>query len=523
MSPLNKWRTCLLLLMNSLCCRYGIDALSATKRHASLLFLIVLSCSSTAGVNVVGHDTAVLNGQNATLFSQLTETKDNITSIVWQKKTREDPEKKTFFIIRQDGKTEHRNGLGDRVKFIGNIAEKKGSIQLVEMRILDEGIYTCIFNLFPSGPFETNINVTVLVPPVVILTEKAPVAGNLEVTLASCFACNARPAAEVFWRLGALNNSLRTETSHTVHPNGTVTVVSILLGVPVKYLNQRMVQCVAKHNTLTKELDYTISIHYPPETLMIFADSPTEFHCKVDGNPILTYTWSSRENKITPYYEGSKLLIPRLSSDFNGLYICNASNKYGSSSGSLYLHVHIDVQYSNPAQGLIIHQLLYCHVGIGFHLQILMNGSVWGVHKPSEYKAVLKRVSIQRAHGGKSLQHLLLSGPPKSLPGSVTARPTEEGQKSGPTPGLHTLSTWPTPNSLNTHAPYYITTVLIIFFHHFLYLLFNNLVLSSLCIRMLQINSEIIADKSSVELSSNNSSKSTSNAIRKRPALTLPT
>ncbi|XP_051565873.1 poliovirus receptor homolog isoform X3 [Myxocyprinus asiaticus] len=342
MSPLNKWRTCLLLLMNSLCCRYGIDALSATKRHASLLFLIVLSCSSTAGVNVVGHDTAVLNGQNATLFSQLTETKDNITSIVWQKKTREDPEKKTFFIIRQDGKTEHRNGLGDRVKFIGNIAEKKGSIQLVEMRILDEGIYTCIFNLFPSGPFETNINVTVLVPPVVILTEKAPVAGNLEVTLASCFACNARPAAEVFWRLGALNNSLRTETSHTVHPNGTVTVVSILLGVPVKYLNQRMVQCVAKHNTLTKELDYTISIHYPPETLMIFADSPTEFHCKVDGNPILTYTWSSRENKITPYYEGSKLLIPRLSSDFNGLYICNASNKYGSSSGSLYLHVHIE-------------------------------------------------------------------------------------------------------------------------------------------------------------------------------------
>ncbi|XP_052004735.1 poliovirus receptor homolog isoform X2 [Xyrauchen texanus] len=353
---LNKWRTCLLPLMTRLLyCRYGIDALSATKQYASLLCLILLGCSRTAakqkqaqapvskqpGVNVVGHDTAVLNGQNATLFSELTETKDAITRIVWQKKTRENPEETTFFIIRQDGKTEHRNGLGDRVKFIGNIAEKKGTIQLVEMRILDEGIYTCIFNLFPSGPFETNINVTVLVPPVVILTEKAPVAGNLEVTLASCFAYNARPAAEVFWRLGALNNSLRTETSHTVHPNGTVTVVSILLGVPDKYLNQRKVQCVAKHSTLTKELDYTISIHYPPEPVMIVADSPTEFHCKVDGNPILTYTWS-RDNKITPYYEGSKLLIPKQSSDFNGLYICNASNKYGSSSGSLYLHVHTE-------------------------------------------------------------------------------------------------------------------------------------------------------------------------------------
>ncbi|XP_052461457.1 uncharacterized protein fgf9 isoform X2 [Carassius gibelio] len=35
---------------------------------------------------------------------------------------------------------------------------------------------------------------------------------------------------------------------------------------------------------------------------------------------------------------------------------------------------------SNPAR----HQLLYCRVGIGFHLQIVMNGSVWGVHEPSE-------------------------------------------------------------------------------------------------------------------------------------------
>lgn len=30
-------------------------------------------------------------------------------------------------------------------------------------------------------------------------------------------------------------------------------------------------------------------------------------------------------------------------------------------------------------------QLLYCRVGIGFHLQILSNGSVGGVHKPTEY------------------------------------------------------------------------------------------------------------------------------------------
>lgn len=45
-------------------------------------------------------------------------------------------------------------------------------------------------------------------------------------------------------------------------------------------------------------------------------------------------------NKSTPYYEGNKLPVPNLTPDFNGLYICNASNKYGSVLGSLYVNVH---------------------------------------------------------------------------------------------------------------------------------------------------------------------------------------
>ncbi|CAM4606026.1 unnamed protein product [Leuciscus chuanchicus] len=52
------------------------------------------------------------------------------------------------------------------------------------------------------------------------------------------------------------------------------------------------------------------------------------------------------------------------------------------------------VDESNPARGLVTHQLLYCRVGIGFHLQILANGSVWGVHEPSEYS--LMRVFAMR-------------------------------------------------------------------------------------------------------------------------------
>lgn len=38
----------------------------------------------------------------------------------------------------------------------------------------------------------------------------------------------------------------------------------------------------------------------------------------------------------------------------------------------------------HPIREGVKQQLLYCRVGIGYHLQILSNGSVGGVHKPTE-------------------------------------------------------------------------------------------------------------------------------------------
>ncbi|ROL55049.1 Nectin-1 [Anabarilius grahami] len=201
------------------------------------------------------------------------------------------------------------------------------------------------WSLFHIGTYETDINATVFVRPVVNVKGEAPVAGYLSATLVSCFASNALPAAAVTWRFGDMENSLRTETNHTVHANGTITVVSYILGVPIKNLNEKNVQCVVKHNTLREDLvlNYTINIHYPPGSVVIIPDSPTnakEFQCKVDSNPEPTnYIWT-RVNKSV--HEGNKLPVPKLSPDFNGLYICQASNQYGSSSGSLYVNVYTE-------------------------------------------------------------------------------------------------------------------------------------------------------------------------------------
>lgn len=313
------------------------------------LFLFFFVCVRILGVRVIGHDTAVEYGEDADLLCQLTETNEDITRIVWKKSTRRKTNEEVFFVINQGDKTEQFNGLEGRVQFIGNFAKRNGSIQLQRIEFLDEGIYTCVFNLFPSGPLETDIKASVFARPAVTVKGEKPVAGCLEVILASCFASNARPAAEVTWRLGDLENSLKTRTNHTVNANETITVVSYLQGVPFKHLHKKNIQCVVKHNTLREDLvlDYTIDIHYPPESVIINPESSTnikEFICIVDSNPQPNpkdYIWT-RVNKSTPVYEGNRLPLPNLNSELNGLYICNASNKYGSALGSLYVNVHTE-------------------------------------------------------------------------------------------------------------------------------------------------------------------------------------
>ncbi|TRZ03783.1 hypothetical protein DNTS_031512 [Danionella cerebrum] len=70
------------------------------------------------------------------------------------------------------------------------------------------------------------------------------------------------------------------------------------------------------------------------------------------------------------------------------------------------------VEQASPFRGLATHQLLYSPVGIGFHLQILTNGSVGGVHEPSEYsllKVFAVRPGIVGIRGVKSELYLCMS------------------------------------------------------------------------------------------------------------------
>ncbi|KAK2849770.1 hypothetical protein Q7C36_008553 [Tachysurus vachellii] len=297
-------------------------------------------------IKVIGWDATVTAGDDAQLFCEAIETTETLTTIRWQRRTKKKPTNTGtyFLVITSSGKEEQRDRLTDRVKFAGNFAGLDGSILLSNVTLLDEGIYTCIFSVFPSGPYKTEIRLRVQVPPVVTVDTDVPaVAGDTEGILATCTAANAKPEAEVLWDLGALNNTVKVQNTVTVDSEDRYTVKSNLIGTASKDLNQKKVQCVVTHPGLKQELElnYTLDIHYPPQVVYIrSAGDQGALQCEADANPKPTnFTWSRYFPVNETLSSGvNSSLIVLLTPDSNGPYYCVASNQYGEAVGSFYMY-----------------------------------------------------------------------------------------------------------------------------------------------------------------------------------------
>ncbi|KAG7330878.1 hypothetical protein KOW79_004847 [Hemibagrus wyckioides] len=299
---------------------------------------VLLFFNTIKAIRVLGQDVTVITGNDAQLYCQVIETDEHLTSIRWQRQTKEKPSNTDFLVITSGGKQEYINGLRDEVKFTANFTQMNGSILLSNVTVLDEGIYTCIFSVFPSGPCKTEVRLTVQVPPVVSVSADVPaVSGDTDVILATCTAADAKPAAEVLWSLGVLTVLVKVQNTVTVDSEERYTVKSSLVGIATIYINQKKVQCVVTHPGLKEklELSYTLNVHYPPQVAYInsagIQGQTCEFQCEADANPKPTnFTWSSGDK--------SRLII-QLTPGSNNLFQCVVSNQYGNAVGSLYVHI----------------------------------------------------------------------------------------------------------------------------------------------------------------------------------------
>ncbi|XP_029967487.1 nectin-4-like isoform X2 [Salarias fasciatus] len=316
------------------------------------------------GVSVTGGDLTVVEGHDVTLPCKMTEQEKTLTQISWRRKTRGMPGNPFFYTISEENGQSFVNDPDPRISFIGNFAERDGTLQISNVSLNDEGSYTCIFSLFPSGTYSTEIPLRVEVPPATSLNSTLLVLGNEEVLLATCTAAASRPAAQLRWIIGALGKNLRETTSVTEHDNGTTTTVSSLFGVPRREISGHEVQCVVSSSALAEEHReaFTLQVFFPPMNVTIVETSDDTLECVSEGNPEPSVRWT-RSDKTLPEsdfrVDGGKLTFLRCASDLKGFYQCEVSNPYGQQSQQVYWTV---VSVSNPLPWILLVLVLIPYV-----------------------------------------------------------------------------------------------------------------------------------------------------------------
>ncbi|CAG5865689.1 unnamed protein product, partial [Menidia menidia] len=296
---------------------------------------------------------AVLLGGTALLPCDFSQSTEDHAQISWQRKTKGKPLVDNFFVIESATKHNYVNGGDNRFKFIGDFPKRDGTLQLSNVTLMDEGTYTCIFTFFNSGNLRKEVSLTVFVPPSTSLKAEEIFEGDEEVHLASCAARGAKPRALVRWDTTNIQETLRFTNSTTPHENGTVTTVSSLFGIPTQNITARPVRCIVTSEALREELvlPLTLQINFPPLNTLI-SERSDDFECISEANPSASITWRkhSSPNSLRKELslskpvsaEGATLSFLKKKSDLQGLFECEAKNRYGSQTAYLYVHLHSD-------------------------------------------------------------------------------------------------------------------------------------------------------------------------------------
>ncbi|XP_028292430.1 nectin-4-like isoform X2 [Gouania willdenowi] len=309
--------------------------------RCELMFMLLLSGHSE-GLQVIGGRVTVVQGATVTLPCQLTDSKETLKQILWQRSTRGRPFRDNFFIILEKNGKYPIELTDDRFRFVGNFTEKNGSLQLSNASLMDEGSYSCIFLLLESGNHKTEVSLNLLVPPVTSLKNESVVLGSEEVLLATCTAAAARPPGEVRWVTG--NAKVRVTTNSTRHDNDTTTTKSSLFGVPTRDLDGQLIQCVVSSVALDtdKFQPFFLQLFFSPSNVSIIESSDDSLLCISEARPEPTFNWTRSGLALSlsgVRAEGAQLKFLSRSLDLKGLYHCEVSNLYGRQSAQVFVHV----------------------------------------------------------------------------------------------------------------------------------------------------------------------------------------
>ncbi|XP_063041535.1 PVR cell adhesion molecule related 2 like isoform X1 [Engraulis encrasicolus] len=221
------------------------------------------------------------------------------------------------------------------------------SIEISDMRMADEGKYTCEYATYPSGNEQGTTNLVMLAKP----TNKAEAvtvrAGSASALVARCEAARGKPAATITWESDVPGGKDNTTT--LPQPDGTVTVLSEYWMTPTASVNDRSVRCKVAQRTQDhpETFPLVLSIQYPPAVSIEGYDdnwykgrTDAVLTCHADANPQPTAVdWTSSNGPLPDTVQvedsGHRLVVKRVDDSVNTTFVCEVKNSLGSGKSQL--------------------------------------------------------------------------------------------------------------------------------------------------------------------------------------------
>ncbi|XP_072216003.1 nectin-3 isoform X1 [Excalfactoria chinensis] len=302
-------------------------------------------CSALAGPVVDPHVTAVWGKKVA--LKCIIDVNETITQVSWEK---------IYGKISETIAVHHPEyGISIQEKYQGRVSFKNYSLTdatiiLKNVSFSDAGEYICKAVTFPLGNSQSSVTVTVLVEPVVSLT-KGPnplIDGANQTIAAICTAATGKPAAEIDWE-GGLGEM---ESSSTMFPNETVTVISQYTIVPTRFARGRRITCIVRHPALEKEIRFShvLDIQYAPEVSVTGYDGNwyigrenVQLRCNADANPLpMEFKWTRLDGQwpegLLSVNNTLQFSSP-LTYNYTGTYICKVTNSLGQRSDQKTIYI----------------------------------------------------------------------------------------------------------------------------------------------------------------------------------------
>ncbi|XP_077647058.1 nectin-3 [Lonchura striata] len=302
-------------------------------------------CSALAGPVVDPHVTAVWGKKVA--LKCVIDVNETITQVSWEKIYGKSSE--TIAVHHPEYGISVQGEYQGRVAF-KNYSLTDATIIIKNVSFSDAGEYVCKAVTFPLGNIQSSTTVTVLVEPVVSL-RKGPntlIDGANRTVAATCTAVTGKPAAQIDWE-GGLGEM---ESTSTLFPNETVTVVSHYVIVPTRFARGRRITCVVRHPAFAKEMryPYVLDIQYAPEVSVTGYDGNwfigrgnVQLKCNADANPLpMEFMWSRLDGQwpegLLAVNNTLQFCSP-LTYNYTGTYICKVTNALGQKSDQKTIYI----------------------------------------------------------------------------------------------------------------------------------------------------------------------------------------